>query len=244
MVAGLSMRGSSVFTPSPAMTFPPTPPPAAPLVGPTLAQIPTPITVPPLPSGSLFDRYILEDTWALGAILALAAAVAIFLLLKQQRPAMALCIGGSLAAACAAVLLAGWLVETPREIVSRNTQEMVFAVARQDRPALTSLLAPEAQLTSSPRGPAEGRAEILSLVESYSQLRGNVQDHAVLEVQASQDGPNTARTQVLVRVWAFGAPVFSWWRLDFRRTGDGSWTCTRIEELWDSGQSPSGSGPR
>ena len=202
----------------------------------SLAQIPTPITVPPLPPGSAFDRYILEDTWALATILALAALVAVFVNLKRQRPARALAIGLPLAALCAAVLVAGWLVETPREAVTRRTQDMVFAVAQHDTPRLTALLSPTAELVSSPRGAAQGRDEILAIADAYSQVRGDVENHAVLEVQASQDGPRSARSQVLVRVWAMGAPVFSWWKLDFQRVPDGSWLCTRIEELWDSSQ--------
>lgn len=206
----------------------------------TLGQIPTPITVPPLPSAPLLERWILEDAWAPGTVLALGAALAAFILLRRQEPARALLVSGILAAAAAAVLLAGWLVETGRETMIRETHDMVFAVAGADRARLTALLDPDAQLVSSPAGEADGRDAIIAKVDGYAQVRGMVTEHAVLEVQASQDGPQTGRVQVLVRVWAGGVPVFSWWRLDFRRSSDNLWTCRRIEELWDSSRGERG----
>ncbi|HLO41008.1 MAG TPA: hypothetical protein VK176_08295, partial [Phycisphaerales bacterium] len=91
-----------------------------------LAQVPTAITIPPLPEPSLVERYLFEDVWAPGTILAVAAMVFAFILLKRQLPARALAVGGLCAALSAAVFLTGWLVETTREQIAGGTREMVY----------------------------------------------------------------------------------------------------------------------
>ncbi|MBL8964191.1 MAG: hypothetical protein KF787_02955 [Phycisphaeraceae bacterium] len=201
----------------------------------TLAQIPTPVSVPPLPSPPAIERYLFEDAWAIATPLAVAAAVAIFTLLRRQEGHRALVVGGVLAAIAAAVALTGWFVRTPREMVRENTRSMITAVADGDTNTLTRLIEPQARLVAAVAvAEADDREEILSRVRSYEAYRGSTRDLAILELQASQDGPNSARTQVLLRAWTSNFPVFSWWRLDFRRGSDGSWACRRIELLWIS----------
>ncbi|GMV27045.1 MAG: hypothetical protein AMXMBFR58_30760 [Phycisphaerae bacterium] len=198
------------------------------------AQIPTPISVPPLPPGPAWERYLLEDSWVPALMLGLAALVAGITFLRRQQATRAITSFALLAAAAATVMMVGILVKTPREIVRAHTESMVFAAGRGDRAVLSEILAPDARLTASFAGEAGSRQEILDLVDRYATERAQVRDHAVLELQASRDGPSTARTQVLVRVWAANVPVFSWWRLDFRRSDGGLWTCRRIEMLWIS----------
>lgn len=197
-----------------------------------LAQVPTAITIPPLPEPSLVERYLFEDVWAPGTILAVAAMVFAFILLKRQLPARALAVGGLCAALSAAVFLTGWLVETTREQIAGGTREMVYGVANADRAAVGDLLDPSVELVGLSYIPsAEGKEAVLTRVDAYAAVRGMVTNHAVQEIQASQDGPLTARTQVLVRVSA-PYPVLSWWKLDWRKGTDEVWRCTRIEPLW------------
>jgi hypothetical protein len=209
---------------------------------PVLAQIPTAITIPPLPSPPLYQQYLFEDVWAPATILALAAIVSTFILLKRQQPSRALAVGGVCALLSVTNFLVGWLVETPRETVANGTRDMVQGVADADRQTVSGLLDPQAELVALSYIPgAEGREAILVRVDAYAAIRGMVTNHAVQEVQASQDGPSTARTQVLVRVSA-PYPVLSWWRLDWRKGTDDLWRCTRIEPLWLS--TGGGGGPR
>lgn len=201
----------------------------------TLAQIPTPVTVPPLPSAPVFERYLFEDAWAIAVPAAILAAVTAYTLMRRQEPRRAMAVGGALAAVAAAVALTGWLVRTPRELVRDHTRSMVAAAADADTEALARLLEPQARLVAAVAvAEAHDREEILSRVRSYEATRASTRDLSILELQASQDGPNSARTQVLLRAWTSSFPVFSWWRLDFRRSVDGSWNCRRIELVWIS----------
>ncbi|MCC6427396.1 MAG: hypothetical protein IT435_11315 [Phycisphaerales bacterium] len=205
-------------------------------------QIPGTVDVTPLPSAPLWERLILEQTWVTAGVLLLAAVVWAVVMLKRQEVRRAGIGSGGLALLAASILVLGRVVQTPREIMARQTQEMVFAVADGDHPRLRALLDADAALEFRGAWSAEGREGIMGRVDEYAQYRGQVTDHAVLEVQASRDGSNVGRTQVHVRVSAQGMPVFSWWRLDWRADADGNWTCRRIESLWVSAGVP-GRGP-
>ncbi len=199
--------------------------------------------VAPLPSPPMWERLLLEQSWATATVLALLGLVVTVILVRRREMMRAAGIGGGTVLVALAVLLTGRLVETPRETMARQTEELVFGVAGARRNVVAALLAADARLESPLSGVADGREAILALVDRCSQVRGPVRDHAVLEVQATQDGGNVGRTQVHVRVYAEGVPVFSWWRLDWSRGADGAWTCRRIESLWISGLSGAGKGP-
>jgi Domain of unknown function (DUF4440) len=193
--------------------------------------VPGRVVVPPLPAPPVIDRFLLEHSWMLGTALAVIALVVCVTLLQRQEIRKALAIGGILAASAAAVFVTGVMVETDREVISRQSRELIDAVARGDRSTVASLLANDAKLYFRLAGAARDRDQVLNAVDDYAERgRARVKEHAVLETQAHLDGPAVGRTQVRVRVNTDVGLNFSWWRLDWRRSGD-RWLVTEIEAL-------------
>ena len=199
--------------------------------------IPDPANIPELPAPPIFERLLFENPWLLAVILGVVGIAAGFTLFRAGRTRA----GGI--AALAMLALAGLAafvsntVETAREQLSAQTRELVRAAAEGDVPAARSLLAENARITGGFAiiQSVSGRDRVLQLIERDLKRYAGVNDHRVLEVRAHRDGPNLGRTHVRVRVEGNGYMNFSWWRLDWRDPGDGTWRAINIEPLWIQG---------
>ncbi len=189
----------------------------------------------PLPAPSLVESMLFEGSLALWIGLAVAAVVLFVGLSTRGKPKL-----GALLAAGALLLAAGaWgtsaLVTTEREVILDRTNALIDATVAADTRALERLLDPEVRLSIRGLGTDMPRARILTLVDA--QLGGpyRITDHAVLERQATLDGPTAARAQFSIRVDGerFGR-IGSWWAIDWRERPEG-WRVVSIEALYIPG---------
>lgn len=197
-----------------------------------LAQVTAPFTPPPLPRGSLFDRFLLENPWPTAVALVVFAAAVLASSnargrLRQGLTAAAVCV-----AAAIGVWVLAFLVETPRERIRQRTADLVRVTVSADVAALDSMLDESVTLATvlSPSG--IDKPGILRAVEQVLRGQYAIHDHRVLTTQATIDGPRVARSQVRVRVTpeATRIPHSSWWRIDWIYDGS-QWRVTRIEAL-------------
>lgn len=195
-----------------------------------------PLLIPdpaPLPGAPLLDRLLFENDYLLPGTLLLASA-AVFLVLKSRgNPGK-----GALAAVVLVLLAVGAtltsrLVTTPRETIAASARALVAAVANADLNALDAQLAPDATLRAWLYPFAIDKPTILDEVRKTFTNQYPLKEHAILELQASKDGPEVARVQVKVRAVPREQefPHLSWWRLDYRKGTDGVWRVRRVEPL-------------
>lgn len=160
------------------------------------------------------------------AVLAVVASLALRSLGRERHARIAVVVGFALGAAAWSL---AYFVTTDRERVSIASRALVGAAASANAAELEKLLAPDLKLY---RGGAavNGKEQVLALVHTTLGGTWRVKSWQVLETQAQIDGPANAITQVKVRVVpdATGFPDISWWKLDWRRTGD-EWRVVGIE---------------
>lgn len=188
---------------------------------------------PALPAPSLFERFVLEDPW-IAALVLLAVAIGVFLAFSrvgQRRQGTIAALTALLAAA--AVLVAGTLVETPRERMMDSARRLVDAVARGDAQDADRELDDHAILTLFlfPDGIEKDRI-LAEVAARFTSGPYTVKEHRVIDVQASRDGSNVGRVQIKVRVVPRDQPTpfFSWWLLDFQEH-EGAWRVAAIRPL-------------
>ncbi|MCC6676021.1 MAG: hypothetical protein IT436_02650 [Phycisphaerales bacterium] len=196
----------------------------------TLAQTPNSRgKVSPLPSPPVFTRYLFENPWP-GVIVLVLAAVVMFIVLNQRgRLTQGAAIAATLVAAAAGLWFTARSVVTPREQLRRQTYTLIGAVLRGDEPRMRQILEPEA-IAYFPE--AESGVRILDWVGPNLSEAYRIREWAVLDEQASMDGPGTARTQFHVRVTAedSGLPYLGWVRFNWRQDADG-WKVKSVEEI-------------
>ena len=137
-------------------------------------------------------------------------------------------------------------VTTSREAVISQSRVFVQAVARDDQPALESLLSVQARLYATQASKSMDRQAILDWIDLHLDSRSlYAVDHLrILETQA-RVGPSreTARSRVTVRIWlsranapaALPSSTTFICMLDWRRDGQGHWQVTDISPIWLQG---------
>lgn len=198
--------------------------------------------VPALPDPPLFQRFILEHPQFPALFLLVAAVVVLIVLRAQGRLGAGLLVLLGAGALAGGIWLAGTLVRTDREILLERQDRLVFATAAADTDTLGELLSVDARIRATRLAlvrSAIGRDEILSIVASTLGGPIRVTDAAIIERQGVIDGPNTARTQVHVRVQPqSGTKTFAWFAIVWRLEPDGVWRVFEIEPLFISGVMP------
>lgn len=183
----------------------------------------------PLPSGPLWETYILEQPWPLAIALVVIAAVVLF---KGRGKARAIVPAVAILAAMAAVA-AGLLVTTARESIRKSTRAMVAAVVSGDSTTLDAELDESAKLFSFQHNDGLDKWALLDEVGRRFRPGAEyaVKDWSIEALEASRDGERVGRSQVKVRAVsaAAGVPVFSWWLLDYRMDASGRWRVIRME---------------
>lgn len=191
---------------------------------------------PPLPAPPLLTQFALEGPWL--AVLLGIAGVAAWIAFKDRDRRRALTMAGSLLALGAVSMVVSRSVATPREVMEAGTLDLVRAVSRADAVLARALLTPDCRLywNRDPDGlPLE---PLLERVSTDFPPGGpfHLKDISSLRLDATLDTPDRGRVQIKLRATpeATGTPVFSWWRLDFRRDG-GGWRVSGIQPISISG---------
>jgi len=190
---------------------------------------------------SFVDRWVLEQPWATASVL-LVAGVLLFWALQQRAKAgrglVALALGALLAAG---VVIAGTLIETDRERLTRQTTELVSAVAASDTATADRLLSDGLiTLSAGEEVSGFGKPEVMAVVRGFDGfgLTRWTQQYA----GAGMDNRTVGRTRVTVKVEeAGGQKVFlpSTWEFAWVKHNDGTWKVSRIECLTMFGRPPS-----
>jgi len=196
------------------------------------------VTPPPLDSPPLLPRLIFEQPLPLVALFIGGAVVAFVVLNRRFKAKQGVLAAGGLLLAAGALWLTASLVQTDREQIMAETSRLIGATTRVDTAALDNLLAPDVRLFAGPRIgdsriPSAGwdKKAILENTDRYLRAIYKVDEAAVLEMQGTMDGPTSGRTQARIRTTVVGAPFISWWRVTWRRSGEGRWEVTAIEPL-------------
>lgn len=192
-------------------------------------QLPRPsdLPSPPLLESLLFERPLP----AVVALLLIAAILAWSGFSRGRGRTIAGAVAlGVLAAAWGGLALA---ITTERETLARRSRDLVAGVAAVRLDAVADLLDQDATLTYFQRPLGVDREGILREVERTVGGPYRLREARVGQVQATLDGHNLGRTQVRVTVVpdATGYPHLSYWRLDWRKGGDGVWRVFAIEPL-------------
>lgn len=200
----------------------------------TLAQ--SDATPQPLPRPPLLSHHVLEQPWPAAGALVIGGILAAWVLNQRARAKAGVVAGAALCLLAGAVLLAGAIITTTRETLIQQTRELIATTARADTTALDRLLARDVTFRLFTTDRRYTREQLLDLVRRYPGELYPVESHREERAAASIDGPNAARTQVRVVTRSAAAtlydlPLGSWWRLDWRRDGDGAWRVTGIECL-------------
>jgi hypothetical protein len=218
-----------------------------------LAQFTNPPAPPPLPAAPLWERLILENPWPTAGVLAILAIATIGIMSRtgadgDRRIAglpLRTIIALALALLGGVILAVGTAITTDREDLRAGTTRLVEVTARSDTATLERMLSEDVRLRLPAGMPGAGqsgtsvpRETILQMVEQYLGPSGRytVREFRVTDAQAALDGPRVARAQVRVRVIpeATAFPHTSWWRVDWRKDGEGeaaAWRVIGIEPL-------------
>lgn len=205
----------------------------------TLAQILTDAPVARLPDPPALAHYLFESPWIPIAILVVAGVVGFVVLNRQgkARQGVFALLGGVVMAAMLA--LTAFLMETPRELLIRQTRDLVARTAAADTAGIRPLLSDRVTMVCAlpvPLSLPDTKQALLDAVQLQLGTNFPVREHSIGGEQASIDGPNTARTQM--RVWVtlereqamYGGPIGSWWKIDWRKEGD-EWRVATITLL-------------
>lgn len=195
--------------------------------------------VPSLPEPPLVRRLLLEDPNMITAALVVAAIAGFYFLNRKSRPREAFfwCFSVLLAAAGLQGLARG--VETEREVLLRVTTRLVSVTSKADAASLSSMLSSDCRLSNDfnladHRIPFDAdKQQILGAVRSFLKDQYPLKECAILETQAVVDGDAAGRTQVRIRAVpeALGAPIISWWRMDWKRGSSGEWLVRGIQPM-------------
>ncbi len=184
-----------------------------------------------LPSGSLIPGILFDNPVPVVLVLAVVTLIAIVALrATPKRACVAALIGGVTVAALFAL---DALVVVPQETLRSETGRLVAAAATADADAVGAMIEDDAEVVVPMIGRRiEGSAPILAAISRYLGTLYPLESASVLELQATIDGTNVARTQVLVRVRGAGDGFSnnSWWLIDWRLRGE-RWQASKIEAV-------------
>lgn len=198
----------------------------------TLAQISEFFQRPAdLPSGSLIPGILFDNPVPGVLVLAVVTLIAIVVLRATPKRASVAALIGCLFVAVLFALDA--YVVVPQETLRSETRRLIAATAAADADAVGAMIEDDAEVVVPVIGQRiEGSGPILAAISRYLGTLYPLESASVLELQASIDGANVARTQVLVRVRGSsdGFSNNSWWLIEWRLRGE-RWRATKIEAV-------------
>lgn len=198
--------------------------------------------VPPLREPFDPTQYLFDNPWPLAGLLIVAAIGLVWWFNREAKASQGVRWAGLCIALATAVMLTANLVTTQREIVIRQTRQLITVTAKADLAALEPLLGREIALSLPGNSAQFSRGQILDLVRKYPGGQYPVESVSINSIQAVLDGGSIANTQVHVRTRApeatmYDFPVGSWWKIGWRRDGD-RWVVSSLQCLQIDGVSP------
>jgi len=192
------------------------------------------------PRSGVFTRYVLENPWPLGFVLAIAGAVVLWNGLREGLP-MRQRLGFGLAIVGAIVLAAGWLIETAGEQAARVTRELVDAVVANDTQAAIALFSDDAVMSiGSPRNPGFDLDYITERLDRLA-ARYTIDSNSITGLKLATESRRVGHVQMACMTTVDGLPYpnMSRWMLRVERQEDGSWKVTRLTCVEINNQVPS-----
>jgi len=196
----------------------------------------------PIPESSLFTRYIFENPWPLGLLLAFVGVILLWNGLREglptrQRLGFAFGFSGLL------VLAAGWFIVTAGEHASRVTRQLVDAVVDHDSQAAIALFSPDAVMTiGSPRNPGFALDYISDRLDTLA-ARYRIDSNRITGMKLATESGRAGLTHLACMTTVDGVPYpnISRWQLTVAKEGDGTWKITRLTCVEINGNTPSSS---
>lgn len=191
------------------------------------------------PETGFLTRYLLENPWPLGALLAVAAIILGKVAMDRDDRRLLAAAGGCVAAA-AALFLVAWLVTTPGEHAKRVTRELVAAAEAGDLAAMRALFDADATLHfGSLAAPGFDRAEISRGIDTLAS-RHRVESNTVTLLRAGTVDADTGIAELgcLTTTASSYGPVPSTWLLRVERGGDDRWRIRRLACIAVAGREP------
>ncbi|RMH27296.1 MAG: nuclear transport factor 2 family protein [Planctomycetota bacterium] len=196
-------------------------------------------TVEALPGPGVLERIAFEQPWPAVVALLVIGLLAAVMLIRRGRVARAVVIDTAATALAAGLIVSATVVTTDHERVRAGSRGLVAAALAGDESRVGEILAPDARLTAAGASSVGlQRDAVLAAVRALPG-RAPTRGHAIVDLTASVDGANAARSRLVVRTdFRGGGPAFSAWQLNWRLDPGGAWRVTRIEALSINGQAP------
>lgn len=195
---------------------------------------------PRLPSPPAISHYLFEAPGLPALIIGGVGLAVGWSLVRSDRARMGLAAGVIAVLLAAGVVLAGVLVETPRERVITRSLDLARAIGQGDGRGAGEMLAPNLYLKMGPTGGSvagDDRDVIMRAARMFP-TRVRLEAFAVPGGHAVADSATSARTRLRIRTGGDMGPSLSWWQLDWRKDPDGEWRAYTIELLLLNGESP------
>lgn len=198
--------------------------------------------MPAPPETSVFTQYVLENPWPLAGILLTVAAILAWTGFREGM-AKRLQASACLAIAGAALLAAGYLIETAGERARTVTRALVDSVVKKDLIAADALLANAAVLTlGSPNNAGVDKSEILRSLEDFA-ARYTIESNSISSEKAFTESSDAGVVHLSCTTTVQQAPypTFSQWVVQVERQSNGEWQVTRLTCVTINNQTPSSS---
>jgi hypothetical protein len=166
----------------------------------------------------LFD----PPLWLLAALF--AAGLTIFWVGNKRLDKTMKWVGLAVLLADVALAVTGYLVDTPAEIVTRQTRQFVQAVVKRDPKTIDALLAPQAQVG------IWSKQDIVEGAKDYADRFGLKGAH-VTGIEADDHRPQMSTNFVVFSDHdspTISSTVRTGWQFDWAQQPDGSWRILRI----------------
>lgn len=189
-----------------------------------------------LPAPGLFEQFVLINPRLLATLLIGSGIIAWFVL-RYRNTRKALIVAGSSLGAAVLIVTLAIVIETPAEIVRRQTGELVDHVLDgRSEPAL-ALLADDVRFEIRDQDVGLSKPAIALLFPLAQQ---GVITNSISTIEAARLAPGSAASLLSQRTRAASAqPVPNEWRFDWTRNEQGQWVIQRIRWMsWD-GREPS-----
>ena len=184
--------------------------------------------IPPPP---LWQLLLFEQPWPLVIVLLVSAVLLRHAARQRNQPRMGH-VGFGLAVAAGAVFALAWLVTTDREMLERQTREVVAATeSPTDLATLDRLLSPDAVLT----GPGnEIWMEMSAIRRQLEQLgeRFPIEQQVIRDIGAQVIDARRGRSAFDLRTYSPhqpGVPYRSVWTLHWHRQDNGDWQIVQVQ---------------
>ena len=183
-------------------------------------------TDPPLLSHLLLEKPLLL------IVLFLIAAVVMLFVAVQRNSRTVLLTAAGLAVAAGGVWILAHFIQTQRERLIGQTQQLVDAVAAVEEDQLRLLLGPRVFVSIQDGSPWLHVDQIVPKIE-WTHKRYPIQNHRISRITAEQrnDQHGLVLVNVKMTIGPTAQPIHTQWLITWTREGDDPWRVTQIQWL-------------